>query len=298
MNVLVTGASGLIGSALCESLAASGQRVLQLRRSSAGNTAGGPVWDQKAGHIELNDTEPLYAVVHLAGAPIARRWTDDVKRQIRDSRVNGTSLLCAGLALLAQPPQVMVCASAIGYYGDCGDEWLAEHNAPGAGFLAEVCQEWEAAAAPAAALGIRVVHLRFGIVLSDKGGALRAMLPVFKLGLGGRVGDGQSWWSWIALDDAVGVIRHALEDDSLHGPVNAVSPKTVTNAEFTKTLGRVLYRPTILPVPRFAIEKLLGEMGRETLLASSRVLPAKLEESGFQFRFPDLELALRYLLGR
>jgi uncharacterized protein (TIGR01777 family) len=298
MNVLVTGASGLIGSALCESLAASGQRVLPLRRAPTHRGADDLVWDPATGHINLRGVEPLYAAVHLAGAPVARRWTDDAKRQIRDSRVNGTSLLCAGLAGLAQPPRVLVCASAIGFYGDRREERLAEHSPAGMSFLAEVCQEWEAAAAPAAALGIRVVHLRLGIVLSDKGGALRKMLPVFKLGLGGRVGDGQAWWSWIALDDVVGAIHHVLANDTLQGPVNVVSPNPVTNADFTKTLGRVLVRPTIFPVPRFAVEKLFGEMGPEVLLASARVHPAKLVESGFQFRFPELELALRYLLGK
>jgi uncharacterized protein len=298
MNVLVTGASGLIGSALCESLTASGQRVLPLRRTSARDAAGDPVWDPATGHINLSGAEPLYAAVHLAGAPIAQRWTDDTKRQIRDSRVKGTSLLCAGIAQLAQPPRVLVCASAIGFYGDRGDEWLAEQSPAGTGFLAEVCQEWEAAAAPASELGIRVIHLRLGIVLSEKGGALRKMLPVFKLGLGGRLGEGPAWWSWIALDDVVGAIHHILTNDSLQGPVNVVTPNPVTNADFAKTLGRVLVRPAVLPVPRFAVEKLLGEMGREALLASTRVLPAKLDESGFQFRFPDLELALRYLLGK
>lgn len=221
-----------------------------------------------------------------------------MKRRIRDSRVSGTRLLSEALAKLPTPPKVLVCASATGFYGDRGEEWLDERSAPGRGFLAEVCQEWEAAAKPARERGIRVVPLRIGIVLTPKGGALARMLPPFRFGLGGRLGDGRAYWSWVTLDDLLEAIQRALADTSLQGPVNVVSPNPVTNAEFTRILGRVLKRPTILPVPRFAVESIFGEMGREAILASFRVKPAKLIESGFRFRFPDLESALRHLLGR
>jgi uncharacterized protein (TIGR01777 family) len=237
-------------------------------------------------------------VIHLAGEPIAKRWTPDVKRRIRDSRVEGTKLLSKALARLSTPPKVLVCASATGWYGDRGEESLDEASDPGHGFLAQTCREWEGATAVAREAGIRVVHLRIGLVLSPKGGALARMLPAFRLGFGGRLGDGRAWWSWITLDDLLEAIQYALMDGSLHGPVNAVSPNPVTNAEFTRTLGRILGRPAILPVPRFVLEMLFGEMGREALLPSFRVKPMKLIKAGFQFRFPDLEAALGHLLGK
>jgi len=254
-------------------------------------------WNPAAGQIDLGSAGDIDAVIHLAGETIAQRWSSEAKRRIRDSRVEGTRLLSEALAKMPAPPKVLICASATGFYGDRGEEWLDEKSTSGRGFLPEVCQEWESAANPARARGIRVVHLRLGIVLTPKGGALARMLPPFRSGIGGRLGDGRSYWSWIALDDLLEAIQRALADASLQGPVNVVSPNPVTNAEFTKTLGRVLNRPRILPVPRFAVELLFGEMGREAILSSFRVKPTKLIESGFRFRFPDLESALRHLLG-
>ncbi len=297
-RILITGSSGLVGSALIPALETRGHRVIQLIRGSASDTPGEATWNPDAGQIDLGRAGDLDAVVHLAGEPIAKRWTPEVKRRIRDSRVEGTKLLSEALAQMPTPPKVLVCASATGWYGDRGEEWLDENSAPGKGFLAQTCREWEAAAAAARDAGIRVVHLRIGLVLSPKGGALAKMLPAFRLGFGGRLGDGRAYWSWITLDDLLGVIQHALTNDSLHGPGNAVSPNPVNNAEFTKALGRVLRRPTLFPVPRFAVELLFGEMAREALLPSFRVKPAKLMAAGFQFRFPDLEAALRHLLGK
>jgi uncharacterized protein (TIGR01777 family) len=221
-----------------------------------------------------------------------------VKRRIRDSRVEGTKLLSKALARLSTPPKVLVCASATGWYGNRGEEWLDETSDPGRGFLAETCREWEAATAAASNAGIRVVHLRIGLVLSPKGGALAKMLPAFRLGLGGKLGDGCAWWSWITLDDLVEVIHYTLANKALHGPVNTVSPNPVINTEFTKTLGRILHRPTLFPVPRCAVKMLFGEMGREAMLASFRAKPVKLVEAGFQFRFPELDAALRHLLDK
>ena len=298
MNVLVTGASGLIGAALVPFLTAGGYAVLRLTRPTRSNAGPPPAWNPTAGQIDLSQCGAVDAVVHLAGESIAQRWTPDAKRRIRESRVAGSRLLAEALARLPQPPKTLVCASATGFYGDRGDEWLDESSARGGGFLAEVVRDWEAAAGPAVEGGIRVVHLRLGIVLAPTGGALKKMLPVFRLGLGGRIADGRAWWSWIALDDVLAVIHQALTNGALHGAVNAVSPNPVTNEEFTRTLGRVLRRPTIFPVPRFVVEALFGQMGREALLASFRVKPRRLSDSGFEFSFPDLESALRLLLWR
>lgn len=295
---MVTGASGLVGSALIPVLEARGRHVVKLVRGSTSSASAKATWNPEAGQIDLSRAGSIDAVVHLAGANIAQRWTPEVKRRIRDSRVKGTRLLSDALAKLPVPPKVLVCASATGFYGNRGEEWLDERSAPGHGFLADTCQEWEAAADAARVRGIRVVHLRLGIVLTPKGGALAKMLPAFRLGIGGRLGDGRAYWSWIALDDLIEVIQHALATESLQGPVNAVTPKPITNSTLTKTLGHVLRRPAILPVPRFALELLFGEMGREAMLASFRVKPARLLETGFKFSFPELETALRHLLGR
>ena len=239
------------------------------------------------------------AVVHLAGENIAAgRWTPARKAEIRRSRVDGTRNLCEVLARLPHPPKVLVSASAIGLYGDRGAEILTEESAAGTGFLAEVCREWEAAAAPAARVGIRVVNLRFGMVLSPTGGALKKMLLPFKLGMGGRIGSGEQFTSWIALDDVIGAIHHVLCEESVRGAVNAVAPEPASNADFTRTLARVLRRPTLLPLPAFAARLALGEMADALLLGGARVMPARLQASGYRFRFPDLESALRHLLGR
>ena len=298
MNILVTGASGLIGSALVSALTAAGHGVTRLVRSQPKSGEKAVRWDPMAGTIDPRAFEGVDAVVHLAGENIAARWTPAQKVKIRDSRVKGTQVLSEALARLASPPKVLVSASAIGYYGDRGTEILTEDSAPGAGFLAEVCRAWEAATEPARQHGMRVVRLRFGIVLSAAGGALPKMLPPFRLGLGGVLGSGQQYMSWIALDDAVGAIQHAVVTDALQGPVNAVAPQAVTNQEFTKTLGKVLGRPTVFPLPAFAARLMFGEMADELLLASARVQPAKLLASGFSFRYPELESALRHLLGQ
>ncbi len=296
MNILVTGASGLIGSALVPILTAAGHDVTRLVRSPPQPGEKAVRWDPQAGTFEAHAFEGVEAVVHLAGENIAARWTPAQKAKIRDSRVQGTQVLSGMLARLTPPPKVLVCASAIGYYGDRGLEVISEDSAAGTGFLAEVCRAWEAAAEPARQQGIRVVHVRFGLVLSASGGALAKMLPPFRLGLGGVLGSGRQFISWIALDDAIGAIEHALVTDALLGPINAVTPQAVTNQEFTKTLGKVLGRPTILPLPAFAARLMFGEMADALLLASTRVQPAKLLASGYRFRYPELEGALRHLL--
>jgi hypothetical protein len=298
MHIAVTGSNGLIGSALVASLGAGGHRVSRLVRGPLAG-AGAIEWDPAAGVRDAALLEGLDGVVHLAGENIgAGRWTVRRKAEIRRSRVEGTQRLCEALARLARPPKALVCASAIGIYGDRGDEPLTEESSPGGDFLAEVCRAWEAATGPAAGAGIRVVCLRFGVVLSPAGGALKKMLLPFRLGAGGRIGSGRQYMSWIALDDAAGAIHHALRDESLAGPVNAVAPFPATNAEFTRILARVLRRPAVAPLPAFAARLALGEMADALLLASQRVLPARLRASGYAFRFPDLEGALGHLLGR
>jgi uncharacterized protein len=296
MNILVTGASGLIGSALVSFLATAGHDVRRLVRSQPRPGEKAFRWDPMAGSIETGALEGLEAVVHLAGESLAERWTAEKKIRIRDSRVKGTRLLSESLARMTTPPKVLVSASAIGYYGDRGGEILTEESPAGRGFLAEVCRAWEAATEPARRKGIRVVPLRFGVVLSGAGGALGKMLPPFRMGLGGVLGSGQQYMSWVALDDAVGAIHHAMMTESLQGPVNAMSPNAVTNQEFTKTLGKVIGRPTIVPMPAFAARLMFGEMADELLLASARAQPAKLLASGYTFHYPELEAALRHLL--
>jgi uncharacterized protein (TIGR01777 family) len=304
MRILISGSSGLIGSALVSALEASGHAVIQLvRRNPAANEIR---WDPektpplaKPANGGAPDTEVLEgfdAVVHLAGESIAGRWTAAKKARIRESRAQGTGALAAALARTTQPPKVMVCASAIGIYGDRGDEVLREESAPASDFLAEVVKQWEAATEPAAKAGIRVVSLRFGVVLSAHGGALAQMLTPFRMGVGGRIGSGKQWMSWITLDDVVGVIQHALAGESLRGPVNTVAPHPVTNAEFTRALGEALHRPTIFPLPVFMVRLVFGEMGEALLLSSQRVDGGKLLASGFRFRYPELQPALEALL--
>jgi uncharacterized protein len=294
MNVLVSGAKGLIGSALIPELEARGHRINRLTRSPR---SGEDIrWDPDAGMIE-GDLAGIDAVVHLAGESIAEgRWTSERKRRILESRQKGTHLLAETIAGLPEPPSVMVSASAIGYYGDRGNELLTEESEPGTMFLSGVCKEWEAAAQPAREAGVRVVHPRFGIVLSTEGGALGTTLPIFKLGGGGKIGSGRQYWSWVTLDDVVGAIVHAIKMDTLSGPVNVVAPDPPTNAEYTRVLGRVLGRPTFFAVPAPAIRIVLGGMADNLLLASARVEPAKLEETGYEYRHPELEGALRHLL--
>jgi uncharacterized protein (TIGR01777 family) len=292
-----------VGSALAPALEAAGHSVVRLvRRDPAANEIR---WDPqspplakatKGGAPEPGALNGFDAVVHLAGESIAGRWTAAKKARIRDSRVQGTSTLAAALARTGRPPKVLVCASAIGIYGDRGDEVLHEESAPGSDFLAEVSQQWEAATEPAAHAGIRVVCLRLGIVLSPRGGALARMLLPFRMGAGGRIGSGRQWMSWITLDDVVGVIQHALATESLRGPVNTVAPTPVTNAEFTRTLGEALHRPTIFPFPAFMVRLLFGEMGEALLLGSQRVDCGKLLASGYRFRHPELEPALLAIL--
>jgi uncharacterized protein (TIGR01777 family) len=297
LDVLVSGPTGLIGSALIPALEERGHRVRRLTRSggSAENTVW---WDPSAGEIDTGRLDGVDAVVHLAGESIVGRWTRAKKARIRESRVRGTRLLAETLAGLPEPPAIMVSASASGYYGDRGNELLSEESAPGGNFLAGVCEEWEAAANPARQVGVRVVHPRFGIVLSTAGGALGTTLPIFRLGAGGKIGSGRQYWSWVVIDDVVGAILHALEEDSLNGPVNVTVPDPLTNAEYTRTLGHVLGRPTIFPLPAPAARVLLGQVADELLLASQRIEPVRLKETGYSYRYPELEGALRYLLGR
>ncbi|HLL38082.1 MAG TPA: TIGR01777 family oxidoreductase [Rubrobacteraceae bacterium] len=297
MDVLVSGSTGLIGSALVPALRSEGHRVRRLTRS--GESSGDAVrWDPSVGMIDAAGLEGVDAVVHLAGENIVGRWSAAKKARIRNSRVEGTRLLAGTLAGLQRPPGVMVSASATGYYGDRGNELLTEESAPGNNFLAGVCREWEAATDPAGEAGVRVVHPRFGIVLSTEGGALATTLPIFKLGGGGRIGNGKQYWSWVAIDDVVGAILHSLFTESLGGPVNVTVPNPPTNAQYTRTLGGVLGRPTVFPLPAPAARIALGEVADELLLASQRIEPAKLIETGYSYRYPELGGALRHLLGR
>ena len=297
MDVCITGASGLVGSALTPFLTTGGHTVAKFVRRFA--NPGEIAWNPDKGEIDAAAIEGKSAVVHLAGESIAEgRWTAAKKARIRDSRVDGTRLLCEALGRLKSPPRVLVSASAIGYYGDRGDEELTEESKPGTGFLPDVCRAWEEATRPASEAGIRVVNARSGMILSPRGGALAKMLLPFKLCVGGVVGSGRQYWSWISLDDVVGGIHHAIMTESLRGPVNFVAPQPVTNREFTKTLGKALGRPTIFPMPALAARLALGEMANDLLLASARVLPKQLEASGYEFRHRDLETALRHLLGK
>ena len=296
MRILLTGSSGLIGHALDTFLTADGHMVVHLTRSPARGRH--ILWNPDAGTIEAEDLEDFDAVVHLAGETILGRWTAEKKARILESRTKRTRLLCESLAHLRNRPMVLVSASAVGYYGDRGDQVLNEESSAGSLFLSEVAKAWEAATEPAARNHIRVVNLRIGFVLSKAGGGLATMLRPFKLGIGGRVGSGRQYLSWIAIDDVVGAISHAILSDALHGPVNAVAPHPVTNREFTKTLGRVLWRPTISPLPAFAAHMIMGEMADNLLLASARVQPARLLASGYEFRFPELKGALRHVLGK
>ncbi len=301
MHVLVSGTSGLVGQALLAELRKNGHSATALLRPRTRVPEdfkfGRVAWDPGSGYIDAESLHRLDAVVHLAGASIAGgRWTAARKEAIRRSRVDSTRLLCETIAKRPAVPKVLVCASAVGYYGDRGADTMTEESAPGTDFLAQVCREWEAATAPAEAQGIRVVHLRLGVVLSARGGALAKMLTPFKLGVGGRIGTGSQFMSWIALHDVVRAIIFALETESLRGAVNAVAPRPVTNAEFTRTLGGVLGRPTLFPMPAFAARAAFGEMADALLLASTRVRPARLEEAGFTFQYPELEGALRAVL--
>lgn len=296
MDILVTGSSGLVGSALTAFLTTGGHRVRRLVRS-APRGADEFRWDPSTGELDGAALEGVDAVVHLAGEGIAaRRWSPQQKDRIRRSRREGTRHLVEAIRATARRPHVLVSASAVGIYGDRGDEELDEQSEPGRGFLAEVCREWEAAVDRLS--GARTVPLRFGMILSPAGGALRKMLVPFKLGLGGRLGDGRQWVSWIAIDDAVGAIHHALVTESLQGAANAVAPNPVTNAELTATLGRVLGRPTVLPMPAVAARLAFGELADQLLLAGQRVRPRRLLDTGFEFRYPTLEEALRHVLGR
>jgi uncharacterized protein (TIGR01777 family) len=298
VKVAVTGASGLIGSSLVPFLAGRGHPVLRLvRRTPA--TADEARWDPDGGTVDRAALDGLDAVVHLAGENLASgRWTEERKRRLYSSRVGPTRLLAQTLATLPRRPMVLVSASAMGYYGDRGDELLSEASPPGRGFLPQLCVDWENATQPAAAAGIRVVTTRTGLVLTPRGGVLGRMLPPFKAGIGGVLGSGRQYMSWIAIDDLLSALEHALTQPALSGPVNAVGPSPVTNREFTQALARVLGRPAIAPAPAFALRLMFGEMADAALLASTRVLPQRLVASGYRFRFPELEPALRHALGR
>lgn len=296
MKVAIAGASGLVGSALIPVLKKLGGQITRLVRSKPG--AGEIEWHPNQDEVGSRLLEGFDVIINLAGENIAGgRWTDDQKRKIRDSRVNGTHLLSEAIARLTKKPRVFVCASATGIYGDRDDETLDEQSESGGGFLAGVCREWEKATEPAIRVGTRVVNLRFGPILAREGGMLAKLLTPFKMGMGGKVGSGKQFISWVALEDAVNAIRLAIEDESIRGPLNIVSPNPVTNEEFTKTLGHVLNRPTALAMPAFAARLAFGEMADEMLLASQKVLPKRLLSAGFVFKYPELDTTLKKLLA-
>jgi len=297
MKVLVTGSSGLIGSALIESLTANGHEAIRLLRTECAE--GLPYWKPDSGVIDLGNVTGVDAVVHLAGHSIADgRWNQRTKARILNSRVTGTTLLSEFFADSAHKPHVIVSASGVGAYGDCGEELVDERTEFGKGFLADVAGKWEQSTAPAVKAGIRVVNIRLGIVLSASGGALKKMLLPFKMGLGGVIGSGKQYMSWVSIDDVVKMIQYVITNDSIRGPVNFVSPTLVSNYEFTKTLGRALHRPTVFRMPAFAACLVFGEMAKELLLFSTRAMPKKLMDAGYQFCYSELEEAFRYLLGK
>lgn len=298
MRVLVSGSSGLVGSALVPFLKAEGHRVSRLVRRTPQGGGEEIFWDPQSGILEVDSLEGIDVVVSLAGENIGEgRWTEEKKKRILESRVMGTGLLSETLSKLDPSPKVLVCASAVGYYGDTGDRMVSEEEGPGDLFLSKVCLELEVSAKDAERTGIRVVFLRIGAVLTPAGGALGKMLLPFKLGMGGKVGSGRQFFSWVTMDDLLGIIIHVIREEVLRGPVNAVSPHPVTNLEFTKRLGKVLGRPTLVPVPALAVRALFGQMGEEVLLAGTRVEPRKLADTNYPFRYPYLEQALRHLLG-
>jgi len=294
MRIAITGSSGLIGTALAEALDDAGHDLVRLVRGDAAGLDEAH-WDIERGSIDAAALQGVGAIVHLAGENIGQRWTDETRKAVLGSRVEGTRLVAETAAALPGRP-VLLCASATGFYGDRGDEIVDESSVPGQGFLAEVVEAWEAAAEPARAAGLRTVHLRQGIVLSKHGGALERLLTPFKLGTGGRVGDGRQWWSWVSLADAVSAYLFALEQP-LEGPVNVTAPGTVTNRDFTKALGRALHRPTIFPLPAAAVRVAFGQMGEEMLLSGQRVAPTRLEAAGFTFANPDIDSGLAAALA-
>lgn len=298
MDVVISGASGMIGAALSASLQADGHRVLRLVRG--GVTGGDAIgWDPAAGRIDAPALEGVDAVVNLAGEGIGeKRWSDEQKREIRESRLRGTAALAGAIASREHKPRVFVSGSAVGYYGDRGDEILTESSAPGTDYLAEVCVAWEAETRPATEAGVRTVLTRTGIVLDKTGGALARMLLPFKLGVGGKQGSGKQWMSWISLADHIGALRHAIDNDAVSGPANLVSPNPVTNADFAHTLGGVMYRPTILPTPLFPLKARFGaELVESLLLAGQRAEPTRLMATGYEFTFASLDAALRAILA-
>jgi uncharacterized protein len=292
MQILVSGSTGLIGSAVVDALQADAHLIGRLVRSRKGTSDPEVVYNPGEGALDLVDLEGYDAVIHLAGENIFGRWTEAKKKAIHDSRVQSTSHLARALARLPSPPRHFLCASAAGYYGDRGSEELTEQSEAGDDFLAKVCRGWEEAAQPAAEAGLRVVHLRFGMVISPASGAMRMMHRAFRLGLGGRLGSGRQYMSWIALDDVAGAVKFVLEREDISGPVNVVSPHPLTNAEFTKSVARAVRRPALFPVPRFAMRLALGELA-DALLTSSRVKPVRLLEAGYSFAFDDAETLFR-----
>lgn len=297
MKILVTGSGGLVGSALVRQLTAGGHFVVRLVRSQPQRERGDVLWDAVTGRVERNRLEKVDAVVHLAGEPLLGLWTEGKKKRIHRSRVQATEFLMEALAGLMNKPRVILSASAIGYYGDRGDEWLNESAPAGDGFLPTLCREWERATDLAANTGIRVINARIGIVLSPHGGALKSMLPIFRAGLGGKLGSGRQYMSWIAIDDLTAALQYALEDERFTGAVNFVAPEPVTNKEFTRALAGELGKPAFLPVPGLFLKCLPGGMGREAFLASQRVEPYKLRRAGFQFDFPEIGAAIHHVLG-
>jgi len=297
MKILVSGSHGLVGKTLIKALEIDGHEIYRLVRH-APDSSKEIEWSPERYSIAISMIEGFDAVCHLAGESIASgRWSDEKKLKIRESRTKGTKLLSDALANLRHPPKTLISASAIGYYGNRGDEVLTEASAPGGDFLSEVCVEWEKATEHATTMGIRVVNTRFGIILDKEGGALAKMLPPFRMGIGGRIGDGRQWMSWIALDDVVGALKFVLANEALSGPVNFVAPNPVTNAEFTKALGQALSRPTFFPIPAFGVRLAFGEMADALLLSSQKVAPKTLQNAQYQFRYPELRNALQKILG-
>lgn len=296
-KLLITGASGYLGRTIGDKFHQEGWQVWALTRAPSAKSERRIHWDPENGELDSAAVDGFDAVVHLAGEPLVGIWTAAKKRSIIESRRQGTALLATALAAAKHKPSVLVSAGAIGFYGDRGDELLSEDSGNGEGFLAEVCEQWEAAAQPARDAGIRVVNLRIGLVLGRDGGMMERLLPVFRLGLGGKLGGGHQWWSWVAIEDVVAAAAFAVSADALDGPVNVVAPNPVTNEEFTKTLARAMHRPSLLAVPRFALRAVARQVADEMLLTSQRASSEVLEQSGYSFQFPELEGALKNILA-